>query len=295
MPASRIEEVAGHYEHFGGVSPLGAVTRRQAEGLRTRLQARGLDLPVYLGMRNWHPLLADTLQTMARNGVRRAIGFICAAHRSYSSCTQYRENVRDARRLIVSEGLADVAVTYVGDWHTHDGFVEANARHIRDACATLPAALRRDARLVFTAHSLPMSMAGVERYLAQLLESAQLVAHRAGMADYALAFQSRSGRPSDPWLEPDICTYLRDQYASGLRAAVVAPLGFLCDHIEVLYDLDREAAAVARDLGLAMVRAASVNDDPRFLDLMTDAVCATWGRYVHGIPLELVTAPGPRL
>ena len=136
----RVEEVAKHYEHFGGVSPLAAITRRQVEGLKAHLAARGLDVPIYLGMRNWHPLLPDTLKTMAQDGVRRAIGFVCAAHRSYSSCTQYRENVVSARRAAVEAGLSDVSVTYVGDWHDHPRFIEANARHVRAALDTASAA-----------------------------------------------------------------------------------------------------------------------------------------------------------
>lgn len=286
----RVEEVARHYEHFGGVSPLAAITRRQAEGLRTHLAARGLDVPVYLGMRNWHPLLPDTLETMAQDGVRRAIGFVCAPHRSYSSCTQYRENVVSARRAAVEAGLGDVSVTYVGDWHHHDRFIEVNARHVRAALDTLAAQIRSAARLVFTAHSIPVAMAGAARYRAQLLESSRLVAERLGVADWVLVFQSRSGRPEDPWLEPDICAYLRAERAKGLEAAVLCPIGFVCDHIEVLYDLDHEAAAVCREVGVTMVRAEAVNDDPLFLDVMADAVMQTWTRYRTGTPLSLAPA-----
>ena len=286
----RVEEVAKHYEHFGGVSPLAGITRRQAEGLRTHLAARGLDVPVYLGMRNWHPLLPDTLKTMARDGVRRAIGFVCAAHRSYSSCTQYRENVVSAQQAIMEAGLRDVSVTYVGDWHHHDRFIEVNARHVRAALDTMPAPLRSAARLVFTAHSIPVAMAGAARYRAQLLESSRLVADRLGVADWALVFQSRSGRPEDPWLEPDVCQYLRRERGRGLGAAVICPIGFICDHVEVLYDLDIEAAQVCRDLSLPMARAATVNDDPLFLEMMADEVVKTWHRYRTGRPLNLSAA-----
>ena len=288
IPPERIEAVAGHYGHFGGVSPLTAITLRQADGLRQRLAAQGAALPVYVGMRNWHPLLPDTLSTMAKDGVRRAIGFICAAHRSYSSCAQYKENVLNARAQVVAEGLADVGVTYVDDWHTHEGFVDTNARHVTSAMATLPGAVRDRVRLVFTAHSIPTTMAAADRYKAQLLESARLVAERLGRTDWALVFQSRSGRPSDPWLEPDVCDYLRAERAKGLEAAVLCPIGFVCDHIEVLYDLDVEAAAVCREIGLPMARAHAVNDDPAFVDLMADVVLRTWVRYGAGRPLPLV-------
>ena len=283
----RIEEVAKHYEHFGGVSPLAAITRRQVEGLKAHLAARGLDVPIYLGMRNWHPLLSDTLKTMAQDGVSHAIGFVCAAHRSYSSCTQYRENVVSARRAAVEAGLSDVSVTYVGDWHHHDRFIEVNARHVRAALDTVPAPVRSAARLVFTAHSIPVAMTGAARYRAQLLESSRLVAERLGVADWVLVFQSRSGRPEDPWLEPDVCQYLRAERGRGLAAAVICPIGFVCDHVEVLYDLDTEAAHVCREVGLPMARAATVNDDPLFLEMMADEVLKTWGRYRTGRPLSL--------
>jgi ferrochelatase len=293
VPPERVEEVAAHYERFGGVSPLTAITRRQAEGLRARLLTHGLDLPVYLGMRNWHPLLPDVMRTMTRDGVRRAIGFVCAAHRSYSSCTQYRQNVVDARAEVVREGLPDVSVTYVGDWHAHEKFVEVNAQHVRAALGALPEPLRPSARVVFTAHSIPVGMPGAERYRAQLRESASLVARRLGRSDWALVFQSRSGRPEDAWLEPDVCQYLRDERAKGLAAAVLCPVGFLCDHIEVLYDLDHEAAAVSRAIGLPMTRASAVNDAPLFLDMMAEVVLATWNRYRTGWPLPIAPLSPP--
>lgn len=293
IPPERLEEVAHHYERFGGVSPLTAITKRQVAGLTERLAASGVDVPVYLGMRNWHPLLPDTLRAMARDGVRRAVGFICAAHRSYSSCTQYRQNVTDARAEIRRDGLPDVGVTYVRDWHTHPGFIEANVQHIDEARARLPEAVRDRARVVFTAHSIPVSMTGVQRYVAQLKESAALVAGRLGIRDSALVFQSRSGRPGDPWLEPDVCDYLRAEREKGLPAVILSPLGFLCDHVEVLYDLDHEAAEVCRELGLPMARAEAVNDDPLFLDTMADLVLETWRRYERGIPLPIVSAAPP--
>ncbi len=291
IPQDRIEAVAGHYEHFAGVSPLNAITGRQAGGLQARLAAQGLDLPVYVGMRNWHPLLPDTIRAMALAGVRRAIGFVCAAHRSYSSCTQYRQNVVDARIEAVSSGLHDVATIYVDDWHTHEGFIETNARHVSEAIARLPEAFRARARLVFSAHSIPTAMAGAARYRSQLEDSARLVAARLGRPDWALVFQSRSGRPGDPWLEPDVCEYLRAERALGLEAAVLCPIGFVCDHVEVLYDLDVEAANACRDIGLPMTRAEAVNDDPVFLDMMAAVVRRTWDRFATGRPLPIVPVP----
>lgn len=287
----RVEEVVHHYELFGGVSPITSLTQRQAEGLRAGLAAAGLPLPVYVGMRNWHPYLSDTLSAMAHAGVRRAIGFIAAAHRSYSSCTQYRENVADARAELARQGLADVEVTYVADWHTHPGFIEANAANARTALGRLPADVRDRARLVFTAHSIPQTMAARYPYQEQFEESARLVAARVREGiPYATVYQSRSGRPEDPWLEPDVCAYLRSEHANGLPAAVICPLGFVCDHVEVLYDLDVEAAEVCREIGLPMQRAEAVNAHPQFVEAMTDVVLQTWRRYESGRPLSLVPA-----
>ena len=286
VPPERVEEVAHHYELFRGVSPITTITRRQAAGLASRLAAAGSALPVYVGMRNWHPFLADTLRDMRAAGVRRAIGFIAAAQHSYSSCEQYRENVAAARAELRTNG-ADVDVTYVGSWFDHPLFVAANAAHVREALQKLPDAVRSSARLVCTAHSIPLSMAERSRYREQLEETARLVAREAGMTDWALVYQSRSGRPQDPWLDPDVCDYLRRERDKGLSAAIVAPIGFVCDHIEVLYDLDTEAAQVCRDIGLPMARAEAVNDDPLFLDMMADVVLKAISRYQGGRALPV--------
>jgi ferrochelatase len=283
----RVEEVAHHYELFGGVSPITSFTMRQAEGLRARLAAAGRPLPVYVGMRNWHPLLADTLKAMYRDGARQAIGFIAAAQQSYSSCQQYRENVDAARTELQAATGGTIDVTYVASWYDHPLFIEANAGHAREARERLPAAVRGAARLVCTAHSIPVPMAERSRYREQLAQSARLVARAAGFSEWALVYQSRSGRPEDPWLEPDVGDYLRRERAAGLSAAVICPIGFVCDHIEVLYDLDREAADICREIGLSMTRAEAVNDDPRFIELMAQVVAQTIDRYT-GRPLGIV-------
>jgi ferrochelatase len=288
----RVEEVAHHYELFGGVSPITEVTRRQARGLQERLAALGHPLPVYVGMRNWHPLLPDTLREMHAAGLRHAVGFVAAAQHSYSSCQQYRENVIAAREELRRDEQ-DVAITFGGSWFDHPMWVAANAAHVREAIARGPEPLRGEARLVFTAHSIPTSMAERSRYREQLEISSRLVANEAGVRDWALVYQSRSGRPGDPWLEPDVCDYLRSARKEGLRAAVLCPIGFVCDHIEVLYDLDREAADVCRDIGLEMTRAEAVNDDPRFLDMMADVVMTTIRRYERGRPLPLTVRLKP--
>ena len=293
VPPDRVEEVARHYERFGGVSPITRLTRRQAAGLQERLDRDGPPLPVYVGMRNWHPFLADTLREMAEAGVRRAVGLILAGFRSWSSCGQYRDNVLAARRELRASGHPDVEVCYVGDWHAHDRFIEAWAARAAAALGALPASERGRARLVFTAHSIPLGMAGAETYRGQLAASARLVAERLGRPDWALVFQSRSGRPQDPWLEPDVCDYLRTAAADGLDAVVLCPLGFVADHVEVLYDLDVEAAEVCAELGVTMRRAAAVNDDPRFLDMMADVVRSTVARYRGGRPLPICAVPEP--
>ncbi len=283
----RVEEVAHHYEVVGGRSPITELTLAQAEGLRQRLASAGTPLPVFVGMRNWHPYLADTLESMARAGVRRAVGFIAAAHRSYSSCTQYRENVRDARAHLARAGLPDVEVTYVPDWYNHPMFIEANAARVSEAIARVDPR----AQLVFTAHSIPESMAAQYPYRAQFQETARLIAERVQReSQYVTVYQSRSGRPDDPWLGPDICDYLREARAGGVDAAILSPIGFVCDHVEVLYDLDIEAAQVCREIGLTMERARAVNDHPRFLDMMADVVLRVCSRYEHARPLELVSA-----
>jgi ferrochelatase len=319
----RIDEVAHHYDLFDGISPITELTARQAGLLLDRLRERGNPLPVYVGMRNWHPFLEDTLAAMSRDGVRRAIGFIAAPHRSYSSCTQYRENVEAARAKLRSAGLDDVEIVFVGDWHTHPGFIDANAEHVREALMRLPEEVRDQARLVFTAHSIPVAVAERFPYQRQLEETAQAVADRvaelggqppfdaaqgepfdaaqggpfdaAQAGNWVLVYQSRSGRPEDPWLGPDVCEYLRHEATAGLQAAVLCPVGFVCDHIEVLYDLDTEAAAVCRDIGLPMTRANAVNDHPRFVEAMADAVIQTIERYGGGRPLKVVSPARARV
>ncbi len=281
----RVEEVAHHYDRFGGVSPLTELTMKQAAALEEALAARGVPLAVHVGMRNWHPYLADTLTAMSGQGVRRAIGVLAAAQRSYSGCLQYKENVRDANAAIAGDSHAPIDVVYVGDWHEHPGFIEANADHIRAAAERLPAEARDRARLIFTAHSIPASMAAKYPYEANLRASAKRIALAAGHTDWALVYQSRSGRPGDPWLEPDICDYLK---AAAIDAAILCPVGFLCDHVEVLYDLDVEAAEAARESGITLTRAEAVNVHPRFIDALVDSVVETYERYTRSTPLTLV-------
>jgi ferrochelatase len=283
----RIDEVAHHYERFGGVSPLTDLTQQQARALEAQLASRRFPLPVHVGMRNWHPFLADTLEAMARAGVRRAIGILAAAQRSYSGCLQYKENVRDARAALTAKGLTPPEIHFVGDWHANPGFIEANADNVCQAFERLPADRRARAKLIFTAHSIPRSMADMYPYEAQLLASGARIAAAAGMKDWTLVYQSRSGRPGDPWLEPDVCDYIRDAAAAGLDTAILCPVGFLCDHVEVLYDLDVEAADACREAGVVMERAAAVNAHPRFIEALADAVIEVRHRYDNARPLAI--------
>lgn len=292
VPAERLREVAEHYAIFGGVSPITALTRLQAAGLEAELRAAPAPLPVRVGMRNWHPFLADTFADMSRDGIRRVIAFIAAPHRSYSSCGQYRENVEAARVELARAGLPDVSVFYVEDWHAHPGYVAACADRALEAIGRLPPEIRDAAELVFTAHSIPESQAARYPYRSQFEETARLAHQAVEQRDgvrrgRACVYQSRSGRPEDPWLGPDVSEYLIDARARGLQAAVLCPIGFVCDHIEILFDLDVEAAAACRSVGLPMTRAAAVNDHPLFLRMMADGVLRTQERYRRGRALEL--------
>ncbi len=292
VPPERLEGVVHHYELFGGVSPITEITMRQAAGLRERLQTPAL--PVYVGMRNWHPFIDDTLQAMAADGIRRILALILAPHHSYSSCGQYKQNVLQS--LNASDLAAHhLEVTYINGWHTHRKFVEANVDHITSALNTLPSNRRSNARLIFTAHSIPVAMANESTYERDLIESAELIAKQVSTTNWAIVYQSRSGRPQDPWLEPDICEYLRAEKPRGLDAIVVSPIGFVADHIEVLYDLDTEAALVAKEFDISMARACAVNDHPAFLDMMADVIQSTCKRYTKGIPLPISQGtPGPK-
>jgi ferrochelatase len=262
IPRERYEEVVHHYEAIGGRSPFNEITERQAAALRERLAREDVNLPVVLGMRNTAPWLEDALRELLRNGVRRALGFVLAAHRCEASWDRYLRNVEEARQRI---GPAAPVVDYLGEWHAHPLFIEAAADRVADALARLEPPARNRAQLIFTAHSIPAAMAAASPSVEQLRESARLITERLGRREWTLAFQSRSGGPRDPWLEPDVTDVLR-----GIRGqpAVIAPIGFICDHVEVLYDLDVEAARVARETDVTMVRAATVGEHPRFIEMI---------------------------
>jgi len=267
VPRERMLEVAEHYYHFGGKSPINDQNRALIEGLETELAREGRRLPIYWGNRNWHPYLADTLRRMRTDGVRRALAFVTSVFSSYSGCRQYLEDIARAR-VEVGEGTPEI--DKLRSFYNHPLFIEAEADRVRAALDQLPADNRSDARVIFTAHSVPAAMAESSDYQKQLNESCRLVAESLGLDDWELVYQSRSGPPGQPWLEPDIGDVLR-----GLEPGapvVIVPIGFISDHMEVLYDLDTEARAIAEGRGLTMVRAATVGVHPKFLSMIRELI-----------------------
>ena len=277
VPPERKLEVAEHYHHFSGQSPINAQNRALRLEIERELRRRGIHLPVYWGNRNWHPLLEDTARDMQRQGVERALAFVTSAFGSYSGCRQYREDLDRA------SSAAGGAITFdkIGLFFRHPGFISAQARRLADAFAALPPERQTGARILFTAHSIPLGMAQSSPYAAQLeaavkltlREWARLQPHLAPVAGQAqLVYQSRSGPPRQPWLEPDILAALRLAASENARDVVVAPIGFLSDHMEVLYDLDCEARRVAGELGLGFYRAATVGQHPEFINMIGELV-----------------------
>jgi len=269
VPRERMLEVAEHYHHFGGVSPINSQNAALLAALRQELSQHGPDLPVYWGNRNWHPLLADTLREMADAGVRRALAFVTSAYSSYSGCRQYRENI-----LAACAPLGDRApqIDKIRVFFNHPGFVGPMAENLARSLEQFPAEERSATPVLFTAHSIPTSMADSCRYVAQLTEACRLVAAEAGASAWQLVYQSRSGPPTQPWLEPDICDSIRSLHAQGIRRVVVAPVGFISDHMEVLYDLDSEAADLCRSLEMRMERTATVGTAPAFVRMVRDLI-----------------------
>ena len=272
IPPRRLEEVVRHYELFNGRSPLNEITFRQAAALQAFLAREGPQLPVYVGMRNWHPYFHETLERMARDGVKRALGFILSAQQSEAGWDRYKENIAAAREQV---GPSAPVIEYVPGWYSHPLFIAAETDLVQRAFTQLPPGRRAAATLLFTAHSVPLTMPGTQTYVGQIAEGARLVAENIGNARWSIVYQSRSGDPRAPWLEPDIGAELPRLAADGVRDVVVVPIGFVCDHIEVLYDLDIEAGRIAGAHGVNMVRAGTVNDHPTFVRMMAEVVRAT--------------------
>jgi len=279
--------IAKRYEQVGGVSPINAHTRNFIRALQLELDAHGPALPIYWGNRNWHPLLADTVTQMAHTGVRRALAFVTSTFSSYSGCRRYREDLFEAASGVADAPRFDkLRVPY-----NHPGFIEAMAARVGDAFDTLPAAKRGNALVLFTAHSLPLAMARGCAYEAQLEASSRLVGDALELTRWRLVYQSNNasyGR--EPWLGPDIRDALREAAAEGIKTVVVAPIGFACDHMEVIMDLDVDAAAVARELGLTMVRAGTVGTHPAYISMVRELIVE---RVTPGAPRRALGALGP--
>lgn len=258
VPRERLLEVAGHYHHFGGRSPINDQNRALLKALRGEI-----DLPLYWGNRNWDPYLADTMRQMKQDGVKRAVALVTSAFSSYSGCRQYREDIARAQAAV--EGAPEIDKIRV--FYDHPAFLEVAAAETRDAMAGLNAPL-----VFFTAHSIPLSMSNGSPYVKQLQQACAAVAAQVGAGEWRLVYQSRSGPPSVPWLEPDILDAIREEHARGVRELVVAPIGFISDHLEVLYDLDTEAKQLCDQLGIAMRRAATAGTHPRFVGMIRELV-----------------------
>ncbi|HEU5475218.1 MAG TPA: ferrochelatase [Actinophytocola sp.] len=275
VPPERLDEVEHHYQSFGGVSPINRLNRAAIEATRAELEIAGIELPVYFGNRNWHPMVEDVVAEMANAGVRRALVFSTSAYGGYSACRQYDEDIARARAA-VGDGAPDLVK--LRQFFDHPLFVAAVADAVRTAAATLLAT--GEFRLVFTAHSVPVSAdaaagppeEGGRRYSRQVSEAARLVAAEIGATGYDLVWQSRSGPPRIPWLEPDIVDHLDTLRERGVRAVVVCPIGFVSDHLEVVWDLDTEARERAAELGMAFARAATPGTDPRFAELVVELI-----------------------
>ncbi|MFC4373728.1 ferrochelatase [Nocardia halotolerans] len=294
VPPERLAEVAQHYLHFGGVSPINALNRQIITALAADLADAGLDLPVYFGNRNWHPMVEDTLARMTADGVRSALVFPTSAWGGYSGCRQYDEDIIRARAAV---GAGAPELVKLRQYFDHPLLIESFAHAVSAAVGQLPAGRRAGARLVFTAHSIPAAADdaagppadGGRLYSRQVAEAARLCAAAAGFADYDVVWQSRSGPPQVPWLEPDIVDHLDALHGRGIDAVVVCPVGFVSDHLEVIWDLDTEAAERAAELGMAFARAATPGTDVRFSRMIVELVEE---RVRAGAVRELGEVPG---
>ncbi len=272
VPRARMLEVAEHYQHFGGVSPLNEQNRQLKAAVERELVEHGPSLPVYWGNRNWRPLLPDVLAQMASDGIQRPLAFFTSAYSSYSGCRQYRENIAAAQEQV---GPQAPRVEKLRAFFNHPGFIAPMAESLGKCLAEIPSSARDAAMVLFSAHSIPVSMAATCRYEAQLREASRLVAEAASVPPdrWELVFQSRSGPPQQPWLEPDICARIDALHATGgLQDLIIAPIGFVSDHMEVLYVLDTEAKTLCQRLGIQMQRAATVGAHPRFITMIRELI-----------------------
>lgn len=280
IPPERLDVVGEHYREFGGRSPLNDLNREIIANLRAHLAAEGPDLPVYFGNRNWHPMLEDAVERMSRDGIRNVLVFATSAWAGYSGCRQYHEDIARARMHLDAVGLPQVRLERLRGFHDHPLFIGAFADACRDAFGRLPEDRRDGARLIFTAHSIPVSddlksgpaAEGGNLYTRQIAESCQLIAGKLGVADWDLVWQSRSGPPHIPWLEPDIVDHVEAKVAEGLRAAVVCPVGFVSDHIEVAWDLDSELRDEMAHHDIVIERAATPGPTDAFTRMIGELI-----------------------
>jgi protoporphyrin/coproporphyrin ferrochelatase len=270
IPRERLLTVAEHYYHFDGKSPINEQTRNLIAALQAELKRDGPTLPVYWGNRNWHPFLAETLQQMKQDGIRHAVGFVTSAYSSYSGCRQYREDIARAQSEV---GSGAPEVDKLRAFFNHPAFIEITVQRVRDALQALPAQFRKEAQIIYTAHSIPLSMADTSDYVKQLQEVRKLVSEALACKNDVLVYQSRSGSPGQPWLGPDILEYLREVKTNNLAPAVVlVPISFISDHMEVLYDLDVEARQLCDSLSLPMTRAQTVGVHPKFISMIRELI-----------------------
>lgn len=269
VPRERMLAVAEHYYHFDGVSPINAQNRALIGALEQEFAASGIDLPIYWGNRNWHPMLADTMRQMEQDGVKHALAFVTSAFSSYSGCRQYREDIARAQAAV---GEGSPQVDLLRKFYNHAGFINPMIGNVRAAFDQIPAERRDAAKLVFTAHSIPVAMAKHSDYEAQLNEACRLVAEGLNIPLWTLVYQSRSGSPAQPWLGPDVNEHLRQIKSDGVEDVVVAPIGFISDHMEVLFDLDTEAQQISAEIGLNMIRVATVGIHPQFISMIRELI-----------------------
>lgn len=269
IPDERLRSVAHHYEMFGGVSPINGLNREIIAALKAEFSSNGIDLPIYWGNRNWHPLLEDTVARMQDDGIKHAIAFATSAYSSYSSCRQYIEDIERARSTV---GSAAPLIDKIAPFWQHPLFLKSNEEALKEALEKLPDGKRASAHIAFTAHSVPMAMADGCDYAAQLNQAAKTLAECVDCNDWAMVYQSRSGPPSQPWLEPDINDHIRELKKQGKDTLVMAPIGFVSDHMEVLYDLDTEAKQLCDELGIHVERAATAGTHPLFIRMVRELV-----------------------
>ncbi len=278
IPEERLKEVLHHYERVGGFSPYNAYTFQLAEKLKTALQAEGAALPVFVGMRNWHPFLDETLSEIKIRGLKRGAGIILAPHHCETSYERYIQNVDEARKAV---GAVETQYQYLKPWHDHPLFVQAQADEVKKILDTLSPAEQKRAHFLFSAHSIPLDMPGCTRYQEEFRQSSTLVSSELGLSRWSIAYQSRSGNPRQPWLEPDVVSVIKQLAEKGEKRVVLVPVGFLCDNVEVLYDLDVEAKEEAQKAGIHYLRARTVADHPKFVSMLKTLI------------LEASLAPNP--